>query len=62
MATDLQEKLNALKIDRAEPASGTPGTALKIAIAGVVVEMDAAARWRVPRPSGWSFGGSRASK
>jgi len=45
MATDLQEKLNALKIDRAEPASGTPGTALKIAIAGVVVVLIAVAAW-----------------
>ena len=45
MATDLQEKLNALKIDRAEPASGAPGVAFKIAIAGLVVVLVAVATW-----------------
>jgi RND family efflux transporter MFP subunit len=45
MATDLQEKLNALKIDRAEPPSGTSGIALKIGIAGVVVALIAVATW-----------------
>src|SRR5262245_62522779 len=45
MATDLQEKLNALKIDRAEAPERPRGLVVKIAIAGAAVAAIAFATW-----------------
>lgn len=49
MATDLQEKLNALKIDREERAASS-GIGLRVGIAAVAVAVVAAGAWWFLRP------------